>query len=179
MMIFWICLIAGLGFAWLGIKKGLYVWIATLFNGMTAIYIGVLSTPVILKMSPEYSQSGYYAAATISAMALAVFVILQMFGYFYLLKDAEEYFPKLIDQVGGAVCGFLFSYFLIGFILGLVCIMPFSQSGIPSYLPQRDSMLKFSSPAMIRACNFIGAYSLECFDGEPEVVVEKLTTTLK
>jgi hypothetical protein len=40
-------------------------------------------------------------------------------------------------------------------------------------------MLKFSSPAMIRACNFIGAYSLECFDGEPEAVVEKLTTTLK
>ncbi len=178
-MIFWICLIAGLGFAWLGVKKGFYVWVATLFSAMAAIYIGVLSTPVILKMSPEYSQSGYYAAATMFAMAMAVFVILQLFGYFYLLRDAEEYFPKLIDQVGGALCGFLFSYFLIGFILYLLAIMPFSRTDIPSFLPQRDSMLKFSSPAIIRACNFIGAYSLECFDGEPEAVVEKLTAMEK
>ncbi len=175
-MIFWVCLILGLTFAWLGIKKGFYVWVMTVFNIMMAIYIGMLSTPVILKMSPEYSQSGYYAAATFFAMAMAPFVILQLFGYFYLLRDAVEYFPKLVDQVGGAFCGFLCSYFMVGFVLLLICMMPFSRTDIPSFLPQRDSMLKFSSSAMVRACNFIGAYSLEYFDGEPEAVVEKLNT---
>lgn len=177
-MIFWTFFILGLFFAWQGIKKGLYVWGMILFNCMVGIYVGVLSTPVILKMSPEYGDSGYYAAATMLVIAAVIFTVLQLFGYFYLLRDAEEYFPRLFDQVAGAFCGFLSSYFIVGLIVFSVSVMPFAWS-IPSFLPQRESMVKFGSSAVVKACHFIGAYSLECFNGQPEAVVDRLAGTEK
>jgi hypothetical protein len=178
-MLFWICLIIGGLFAWLGLKKGFYVWLATLLCLMTGIYISVLATPYILKMSPEYSDSGYYAAITMLMLALVIFVVLDVICWFFFLHDREEYFPKRIEQVGGGFCGFLFGYFLLGLAALSVCMMPFSRSGIPSFLPQRESMARFAIKPVVGICNFIGWYSLECFDGkpkslQPEAIVESL-----
>jgi uncharacterized membrane protein required for colicin V production len=175
-MLFWVCLIIGGVFAWLGLKKGLYVWLATLFSLMAGIYIGVLATPRVLNMNSEYSDSGYYAATTMLMLAMVVFAVLEAICWFSFLHDREEYFPKLIEQVGGGVCGFLFGYFLLCLVTLAVCVMPFSRGKMPFLLPQRESMAKFSGKPVVGICNFIGEYSLECFDGEPQAVVESLLT---
>ena len=173
-MIFWICLIIGGLFAWLGLKKGLYCMVAAVFNLMVGIYVSVLAAPVILSMSPEYSDSGYYAAITIFVLTAFIFAALQTFAWFYFLRDAEDYFPKLIDQLAGIAGGFFLGYFLVGLVFLLITIMPFSRGSIPSFLPQREKMQSFASASVVRACNFIGWYSLECFDGQPESAVNYL-----
>jgi hypothetical protein len=173
-MLFWVCLIIGGVFAWLGLKKGFYIWLATLLSLMVGIYVGVLATPRILNMNSEYSDSGYYAAATMLMLALVIFAVLEAICWFSFLHDREEYFPKLIEQVGGGFCGFLFGYLLLSLVVLSVCVMPFSRGKMPFLLPQRDNMVKFASGPVLRVCGFIGGYSLECFDGEPEAVVESL-----
>lgn len=173
-MIFWLTLILGSLFAALGLKKGLYWMAAALFNLMVGIYVSVLAAPLILSMSPEYSNSGYYAAITIFVLTAFIFTVLQVFAWFYFLRDAEDYFPKLIDQLAGIAGGFFFGYCVVGLIFLLIAIMPFSRGSIPSYLPQREKMLSASSLAVQRVCNFVGWYSLECFDGQPEAAVNYL-----
>ncbi|MEN6307050.1 MAG: CvpA family protein [Anaerohalosphaeraceae bacterium] len=173
-MIFWICLIIGGLFAWLGLKKGLYCMVAALFNLMVGIYVSVLAAPVILSMSPEYSDSGYYAAITIFVLTAFIFAALQTFAWFYFLRDAEDYFPKLIDQLAGIAGGFFLGYFVAGWVFLLMTIMPFSRGSIPFFLPQREKMQSFASASVVKVCNFIGEYSLECFDGEPEAAVNYL-----
>jgi uncharacterized membrane protein required for colicin V production len=175
-MLFWLCLIIGLAFAWLGFKKGFFVAIAMLLNLMFGIYVGVLATPRILNMNSEYSDSGYYAAATMMVLAMAIFTVLQGIAWFYLLRDREDYFPKLIEQVAGGLCGFLFGYFLLGLFVLAICMMPFSRADMPSFLPKRDNMARFASTPILSVCNFIGGYSLECFDGEPQAVLDGLLT---
>jgi hypothetical protein len=175
-MLFWGCLIIGGVFAWQGLKKGLYLCLATLLCLMVGIYVGVLATPRILKISPEYSNSGYYAAITMLMLALVIFVVLEAICRFSFFSDRDEYFPKLIEQVGGGFCGFLFGYFLLGLVVLSICVMPFSRGKIPPLLPQRDSMVKFASSPVLRVCGFIGWYSLECFDGEPQTVIDGLLT---
>jgi hypothetical protein len=174
-MLFWVCLIIGGVFAWLGLKKGFYVWLATLLSLMMGIYIGVLATPYILKMNPEYSDSGYYAAVTMLMLALVIFAVLEAICWFLFLHDREEYFPKLIEQIGGAFCGFLFGYFLLSLVALSVCVMPFSRGKMPFLLPQRESMAKFAIKPVVGICNFIGEYSLESLlAGKPEEVIKGL-----
>jgi hypothetical protein len=173
-MLFWLSLIIGCLFGWLGFKKGLFVAVTMLFNLMIGIYIGVMATPRILNMNPEYGQSGYYAAGTLFFLAIIIFAVLQLIAWFYLFNDMLEYFPKLIDQLGGAFCGFLFGYFLLGLITLSICVSPISKGKIPGYLPQRDKMTQFAGTPVINICNFIGWYSLEYFDGQPEVVLQSL-----
>jgi hypothetical protein len=182
-MLFWLCLIIGCLFAWLGFKKELFVMITMLFNLMIGIYVGVLATPKILNMNPEYGQSGYYAAGTVFFLAIIIFAVLQLIALLYLFRDVLEYFPKLIEQIGGAFCGFLFGYFLLGLATISICIMPFSKGPIPSYLPQRDKMVQFGSSPVVGICNFVGAYSMEYFEGQPgapdvpDVVLDALLST--
>ena len=173
-MLFWLCLLMGCLFGWLCFKKGLFVAITMLFNLMIGIYVGVLAAPRILNMNPEYGQSSYYAAGTIFFLAIIIFAVLQLIAWFYLLNDTLEYFPKLIDQLGGAFCGFLFGYFLLGLMTFSVCVMPFTKTKMPGYLPKRESMVRFASAPVIRICNFIGAFSLQYFDGQPEAIVDTL-----
>lgn len=172
-MLFWLCLLIGILFGWLGLKKGLYVAAAMLFNLMTGIYIGVLSSLRVLNMNPEYGHSGYYAALTMFFLSIIVFGVLQLIAWFYFLHDAVEYFPKLIEQLGGALCGFVFGYLLLSLVVLSVCIMPFSREKIP-LVPSREKMVHFAGKPVVKVCNFIGFYSLEYFDGQPEVVIETL-----
>ena len=172
-MLFWLCLVIGILFGWLGLKKGLYVAIAMLFNLMIGVYVSVLATLRILYMNPEYGQSGYYAAMTMFFLSIIIFGVLQLIAWFYFLHDIEEYFPKLIEQLGGAICGFLFGYLLLSMAVLSICIMPFSRQKIP-LVPQREKMIEFSRSPVIKVCDFIGFYSLEYFDGQPDVVIEAL-----
>jgi uncharacterized membrane protein required for colicin V production len=173
-MLFWILLIISGLFAWLGVKKGFYAMFATLFCLMFAIYIGVLASPRIIRLSEGLENDSYYAAGCVFGTTLLVFLLLWIVAYFYFLRDCDDYFPKMFERIGGGVCGFLFGYILTSLVMLLVCIMPFSRNeGLPGFL-QREAVSRFSVPAVVKTCNFIAEYSLECFDGDAEGTVEFL-----
>ncbi len=167
-MIFWLFILVGGLFAWLGTRKGLYAMLASLFCLMFAIYIGVLAAPKIMAVSEGLEKDPGYAAGCVFGMTLLIFVVLWTVAWFYFLRDIDDYFPKLLDRVGGGTLGFLFGYFLTGVVLLVICLTPFSHGdNLPAFIG-RQAMARFAEPAVARACNFVAFYSLECFYGDVE-----------
>jgi uncharacterized membrane protein required for colicin V production len=173
-MLFWVLLIVSGLFAWLGVKKGLYAMFATLFCLMFSVYIGVLAAPRIIRLSHGLEQDPYYAAGCVFGMGLVIFILLWSIAYFFFIRDGEEYFPKMFERIGGGVCGFLFGYILTSLLMLLLCIMPFSRSEKLPVFCSRDEGMRFSVPAVVKTCNFIAGYSLECFDGDAESIIDYL-----
>lgn len=170
-MIFWLFILVGGLCSWLGVSKGFYAMFATLFCLMFAVYIGVLAAPKIMAMSEGLEKDPGYAAGCVFGMTLLIFGLLWSVARFYFLRDTDDYFPKLFDRIGGGTLGFLFGYLLVGVAVLLICIMPFSQGdSLPAFLG-RESMMRFAVPAVVRACNFVAFYSLECFYGDVENTV--------
>lgn len=162
------------GFALLGLKKGLYVMFATLFNLLFAIFISILSTRTLLSLSPEFERNGYYAALIVFLLFCLVFGLLQMFAWFYFLRIREDYFPKMLDRVAGFFVGGVCGYILFSLLVLILFIMPFSVEGKMNWLCTREQMMERSKPVVLKACNFLAWYSLECFDGETEEEVKEL-----
>jgi uncharacterized membrane protein required for colicin V production len=173
-MLFWSLLIIGGLFAWLGIKKGLYAMFATLFCLMFSVYIAVLAAPRIMRLSHGLEKDPNYAAGCVFGMFLVMFILLWSIAWFFFLRDGEDYFPAMPDRIGGGVCGFLFGYILTSLILLTVCIMPFSRDEKIPGVCNRQAAMRFSVPAVVKTCNFIAEYSLECFDGNAESIVDFL-----
>ena len=175
-MLFWLLLIVSGMFAWLGVKKGFYAMFATLFCLMFAVYIGVLATPRIVGLSEGLERDTYYAAGCLFGMTLLIFILLWAVAFFYFLRDRDDYFPKMIEQVGGGLFGFLFGYILTSLLMVMISIMPFSRNeSLPGFC-RREAVLRFSVPAVVKTCNFIAGYSLECFYGDSEKAVEFFLT---
>ena len=171
-MVFWLFIIVGGLFAWLGVKKGFYVMFSTLFCLMFAVYIGILATPRIVHLSEGLENDGYYAAGCLFGLTLIIFILLWVVAYFYFLRNRDEYFPKMVDQIGGGIFGFLFGYILISLLMMMLCVMPFSRNeNVPGFL-RRDTLLRLSVPPVVKTCNFIAEYSLECFFGDSEKAVK-------
>lgn len=167
-------LMVGLVFAWIGIQKGLYAMIATLFCLMFAVYIGVLASPKIIQLSHGAQQGPWYAAGCVLGTTLVVFVLLWIIAFFYFLYKREDYFSERVDKIGGGVCGFFFGYILGGLLLLLACMTPAMEY---EHLPQfcrRDTAMRYAVPPVTASCNFIAKYSLECFYGDTEKAVDFL-----
>jgi len=173
-MLVWLIIIVGLAFAFVGFKKGLYVMFATLFNLMFAVFISVLSTPLLLNFSPGFERSGCYAAASIFLIFVLIFGLLQTFAWFFFLRHREDYFPMPLDKVGSIILGFLCGYVLCVLLILALCVAPCSIQGKVDWLCTREKMQKLAVPGVTRVCNFLGEYSLHCFDGNSEQEIDYL-----
>ena len=175
-MLLWVIIIISLSVAWVGLKKGFFVMFTTLFNLMFAIFISVLSTQRLMHFSSGYETSGYYAAAMVFLLFILVFGVLQVFACFCILQDRDEYFPRILDKVGSAIIGFLCGYIICCLLVLIFCAMPCSTCEQVNWLSTRDNMEKLSVPGVQKVCNFLGWYSLHCFDGNSEGQIHHLLT---
>lgn len=175
-MLVWLIILVSLMFAFVGFKKGLYVMFATLFNLMFAVFISVLSVSLLLSFSPGFEHSGYYAAASIFLMFVLIFGLLQTFAGFFLLRHRGDYFPMLLDKVGSIVLGFLCGYVVCVLLILVFCVTPCSMQGKADWLCPRKKMQKLAVPGVAKVCNFLGEYSLHCFDGDSEKEIDYLLT---
>lgn len=173
-MLPWLTIAICLGTAFIGLKKGLYITFTVLFNLLFAVFISILSTLTLLSYSPEYERHGYYASLAVFLLFCLVFGLLQVFAWFYFLRYHDDYFPQIIDRVGGFLVGGVCGYIIITLLILILCIMPFSAKGKVDWLCTRDKMCAVAVPGVTKACNFLAWYSLECFDGESEKQINKL-----
>ena len=173
-MLAWLLIAVCLGVAFLGLKKGLYVMFATVFNLLFAVFISVLSTLTLFSYSPQYARNAYYVALGVLLLFCLIFGLLQTFAWFYFLRHREDYFPKILDRIGGFMVGGACGYIIGTLLILILCIMPYSVEGRLDWLCTRDKMQTLSVPGVCKACNFLAWYSLECFDGDTERAVDNL-----
>ncbi len=175
-MFLWLMIIVGAICAVLGYKKGFFVMFATLFNLMFAIFVAVLSTPRLLSMNAGYEHSGYYAGISILLLFALVFGVLQFFAYFYFMRDSEGLFPKLFDKAGAAIVGFLCGYIICGLLFLSFSVMPCSVNADSIHFCRREQFIRISEPPVQKVCDFLGWYSLHCFEGDSKETIDYLLT---
>ena len=82
----------------------------------------------------------------------------------------------LLDKVGSIILGFLCGYVLCVLLILVFCVTPCSAQGKADWLCPRKKMQKLAVPGVAKVCNFLGDYSLHCFDGDSEKEIDYLLT---
>lgn len=157
-MIFVPVLIASI---WLAVRKGFFVMTAVLFHLFVAIYIGVASTPQILRISPWVGDSPWYGAACLLLVTGVVFTGLMRLASRSILKNTRAYFGGLWNTAAAAVAGFVMGYVVWGFVMLLFAMLPISnRSFVQRYIMSEDGR-EFARITMTDVCTLVVRASLD------------------
>jgi hypothetical protein len=162
----------GVLFAVCGYRWGFYTIWAMLFNLLISIYLGVMLSPTVAGFMPTLFPAGtrqtegnfwYVYAVIVAGVALVSFMILQITSMTYFTGTFNISLPKLLENLGALVAGFLAGYVLWGFICFLVLIMPVSKDQpllLKSFTADQQSK-EISMPTISKVTNIINAVSLQ------------------
>ena len=172
-MLIWMILLVGVVFAVLGLRLGVFTMFTVVFNLLLAIYLSIMSTPLIVRSTPDL-EMGYYAAFSMLLMAIFLFVLLQGFAWYFFLRGSDVLFPNLFDKLAGASLGFVTGYGVLTIIILTFCIMPISRMDYAGGFLPVQAMDQFSADSASKICNFMAACSLEHLGGAAEETTEYL-----
>lgn len=126
-MVFWISILAGGFFIWLAVRMGLYETWTLLFNVVISVYVAVFLTPVIIDTIPAAGDTPYGNALTLTALAVGTFLILHVISYTFLTSQFNVSFPKIFDNLGAGILGFLTGFLIWSFVALLISVTPIGQ----------------------------------------------------
>lgn len=163
-MLFWVAVIAGAGFAYMGLKKGFFPMWAISFNILISVYLSVMLLPVIATIIPDNGGQAYFynCALSLLIIGILVFVVLQTIASNYFSGGFQLSFPVIFNNIGAAILGFISGYLLCCTVLVIISIMPFtSQSPIANKILGPKNLPAAVTKPVIGACNFVGRASLQ------------------
>lgn len=155
-------------FVWLGVRKGLLYMATVLFNLLIALYIGIVSTPQVLRISAGFHHSPYFAVGCLALIVGAVFYGLFRLGYRLFLEEGVRYFGTLFDTAGSALAGFLTGYILWGFMMLVFSMLPLGRQPMVQQYITGENAREFAQVTMTDVCKLVVAASLDC----PQTPVE-------
>lgn len=127
-MVFWVGILVGAFFVWLAVGRGFYETWTMLFNVVISIYTAVYLTPVIVEIIPAAGETAYGNAMMLTALAVAVFAILYVISLTFLTGQFKVAFPKLFDNLGAGVLGFLAGLLVWSFVVLLISATPIGKN---------------------------------------------------
>jgi len=126
-MAFWTGILVGGFFAWLAVRKGFYETWTLLFNVVISVYVSVLLTPVIAESVPAAGDTAYGNALTLAAVAGGTFLILHGISCTLFTGRFGVTFPKIFDNIGAGILGFLAGFLIWSFVALLISATPIGQ----------------------------------------------------
>lgn len=159
-----IALIIAVLFALWGYNKRLYPAWAFAFNVIIASYLGLMLTPAVLgwKLAGGLVNIlGPYANVVIMITITALYLaISQILSKFYLTNTYCISFPRWVDNIGGAVLGFIGGYIIANFILYALASSPLKTDTIfKKFIPSN------TGNTLVGTCRFVSSLSLQYGDG--------------
>jgi len=127
-MLFWVGILIGGLFAWVGFKIGFYQTWALLFNIVVAVYLAIFLSPVIVEVIPGVSDAPFSTVLAVLAIGIGAFLILQCLSYTFLTGQFNVSIPTLLDTLGAVLLGFLAGFLVWSFVALLLCMTPISQN---------------------------------------------------
>ncbi|MHC4758822.1 MAG: CvpA family protein [Planctomycetota bacterium] len=122
-------IIAGIAFAYYGLKRGFFEMWGNFFNLLISFYLALFLRPVIVEYISGAGNSWLGIFLSILLTGVAIFLVL--FGISYVaFGQFKIELPKLFDIAGGALMGFLGGVLLWGFLIFLLSMTPLSQSSL-------------------------------------------------
>ena len=163
----WLTVIFGVIFAAIGIKRAFYHSWALLFNVLVAIYLGIMLTPTIIKLSPELRGQHLYYAGLVAVGAVLTFVILHTFTVCIITGKFELSLPRIFNTIGAAIAGFITGYCICAFFIFLICIMPQSKASFMGDFRDRSG---FAVKSIRTTSSIVCTASLKCYDRSGNVI---------
>ncbi len=132
-MVFWIAILAGIGFVWLAVRLGFYETWILFFNILVSIYLGIFLTPMIVSFAPASGEAASYGIAlSMVALAGGCFAILQGLSYVFLTGQFSISFPRLFDIPLSGLLGFVAGFLTLSFAALVIATTPLAQRQIVS-----------------------------------------------
>jgi len=125
---FWIGILFGALFVYIGVKVGFYETWVLLFNLVISIYLAVFLRPVIEQFLPIAGDTRYGDALIMLAVAIGVFVLLYGISYVFFSSQFNVPVPRIFDLVGSGFLGFWAGLLIWSFAIVLISVMPISQN---------------------------------------------------
>lgn len=162
-------------FVWLGMRKGLLYMATVLFNLLIALYIGIVSTPQILRLSAGFHHSVHFAAGCLIVIAGAVYCGLFRLADRLFLQDDGRYFGILLDKAGSSVTGFLTGYIVWGFLMLVFSMLPLGREPMIKQYVTGENAREFAQVTMTNVCQAVVTASL---DSPPTPVGQRVQALL-
>ena len=126
-MIIGVGIFIGLLFACLAIKMGFYETWILLLNLVISVYLSIFLGLMFVDRSLSSTKNSYGGVGAVFLIAVGCFLILQVASFFLFTSLFKIDFPKLFDNLGAGLLGFLAGFFVWSFASILIGISPISQ----------------------------------------------------
>lgn len=154
-MVFWVGILVGAFFVWVAVGRGFYDTWTMLFNVVISVYTAVYLTPVIVDIIPAAGETVYGNALTLAAVAAAVFVILYVISLTFLTGQFKVAFPKIFDNLGAGILGFLGGLLIWSFAVLLISATPIGKNDFARSIGLGSEVGQTSNPYLCWWCDLI------------------------
>ncbi len=125
-MVFWLGVLVGGLFVFVGVKIGFFATWIMLWNLVLSAYLAVFITPVFVASVPAATSSPHGFALVFVSVFVATLAIAYGICYGCLSGQLRVEFPKLFDIAAG-ILGFLTGFLAWSFAAFAICLSPLSQ----------------------------------------------------
>lgn len=155
-MVFWIAILVGGAFVWLGVRMGFYQSWCLLFNIVVSIYLAIFLAPLVADRVPTGGEaSAYGVMLSLAALAGGCFALLCGVSYVFLTGQFSVPFPKAMDILGAGLLGFLSGFLVTSFVALVVVVGPLGQHKVLRTLGLDLPSQKANLACMAWCCDMI------------------------
>ena len=130
-MVFYLAILSGALFVWLGLRLGFYETWCLLFNVVISVYLAVFLAPTVAACAPITGAiAAYGMALSMVVLGGGCFAILYGLSYVYLTSQYNIPFPKVIDILLAGAMGFLCGFLVLSFLALIFTITPLAQTSL-------------------------------------------------
>ena len=127
-MVFWIAILVGVLFAWLGVRRGFYETLILLFNIVISIYVAVFLAPAAVRLTPAIEgAASFKTALSLLALGGGCFALLHGVSFVFLTGQFHIRFARFLDIVIAGLLGFAGGFLALSFVALMVTATPLSD----------------------------------------------------
>jgi len=175
-MVFWIAILAGIGFVWLAVRLGFYETWILFFNVLVSIYLGIFLTPMVVSFAPASGEvASYGVALSMVVLAGGCFAILQGLSYVFLTGQFSISFPRLFDIPFSGLLGFVAGFLALSFAALVVTTTPLAQRRMVGTLGFNRQSQQATITCIAWGCDLIHTFArFEAGEGATREAVSRL-----
>jgi len=152
-------IIFGLVFAWFAAGHGFYAMWAVLVNVVIAMYVAIMLTPMAVEIILGEDASPYAHAGFIGGITAVVFVILHTLAITFLTGTFEVSLPKIFNNIGAGLLGFITGMILWGLVCFILLVMPVRKDYFGAEFNLAGDLERMSQLSVCRTCRLVNVLS--------------------
>jgi hypothetical protein len=130
-MVFWIAILVGALFVWLGVRMGFFETWGLLFNIVISIYVAIYLAPTVAAFAPTSGNlSPYCVGLSLTVLGGGCFALLYGLSYVFLTSQYCVPFPKLFDVLVAGGMGFLAGFLVLSFVALVITATPLAEYAV-------------------------------------------------